>query len=172
MGLAAKGVDGRRIYIFETTAGQAFDGIVPPRSTRIIVRLHDGTLDDDRAFADVSVRCASLAGAGVLSGFSLLDAGTLSAELSRAAQLARRWRQAGLQLIHLELASYARPAYRDAVLDGLAGQFDSLGMSLSELHRPLPAAPCTAPWTARCWGSPTATAPRACACMPTNGRPH
>ncbi len=137
--LAAKGVDGRRIYIFESTAGQAFDGIVPPRSTRIIVRLHDGTLEDDRAFAGVSVRCAGLAGAGVLSGFSLLDAGTLPDELSRAVQLARRWRQAGLPLIHLELASYARPAYRDAVLNGLAGQFDSLGMSLSELHDLVPA---------------------------------
>ncbi len=137
--VAASGADARRIYVFESTAGEAVDGIVASRSTRIIVRLHDGSLDHDPAFEQVSIGLAAQAGAGVLSGFSLLDGEALASEVARAAELARRWRENGLRLIHLELAGYTSPCYRDAVLDGLAGWIDSLGMSLSELRELVPA---------------------------------
>lgn len=127
-----------RVYVFETQAGRPFGPsqhlVDPVRSTRTIVRLWDGQLERDPAFETTSVAQASASGAGVLAGFSLVSPDLIDDELRGAAKLAAAWRQAGLTLIHLELATYATKALRDRTIKGLKGHFTSMGMSLSELR--------------------------------------
>lgn len=132
--LPSGGVDARRVYIFESTAGEPFAGLVPRRSTRIIVRLHDSRLEDDPEFRATSLVLAAQAGAGILAGFSIIGSGDLDAALAEAHDLAGGWRRAGLALAHLELAGYEQAAYRDRVLRRLGGVANSLGMSVSELR--------------------------------------
>jgi len=132
--LAASGADAKRVYIFESTAGEAVAGIMPRRSTRIIVRLHDSRLEDDAEFRRVSLDLAGEAGAGILAGFSIIGSGDLDGALGEAASLAQGWRRAGLGLVHLELAGFEQPAYRDRVLERLGGTAHSVGMSASELR--------------------------------------
>ncbi len=45
-------------YIFEYTAGRAVAGVIPPRSTRVIVRFGDDGMEEDPDFAEHSVPLA------------------------------------------------------------------------------------------------------------------
>jgi ADP-dependent phosphofructokinase/glucokinase len=142
--IAVRGADRQRVYIFEYTAGDRFGGITPPRSTRIIVRFHDLDLERDADFARLSpclIAGDGGLGAGVLAGFNALGTGpALQAGLDYARGLAQAWADAGIGVIHKEMAGYDTPACRDRAIEGLAGAMTSIGMSLSEFRAIDPAA--------------------------------
>jgi ADP-dependent phosphofructokinase/glucokinase len=125
-------------YIVEFTAGVPAGDVVPPRSSRVIVRFDDDPLEADPWFARASIDLAASAGAAVLSGFNALPAGALPDVLARVRPLAASWRAAGLRLIHLELGDFADRAGIDEVLAGLAGRVSALGLSHSELAKLVP----------------------------------
>jgi ADP-dependent phosphofructokinase/glucokinase len=120
------------IFIFEYTAGRAIGDFVPTRSSRIIVRFHDPGLEHDPQFDTLSLKFASTAGAGVISGFNAVPRHRLDAEIERVRALAGKWRGAGLAVVHLELAGYDTAEARDMVLEGMRGTITSIGMSHSE----------------------------------------
>jgi hypothetical protein len=133
-----QGADRLRVYVFEFTAGESFGGITPPRSSRIILRFHDLTLEHDTAFERLSPRLIAAhpgLGAGIVSGFNALGAGAaLRPGLDYARRLSQSWAAAGIGMIHLEMAGYETALCRDATLDRLAGVVTSIGMSLSEFQ--------------------------------------
>jgi ADP-dependent phosphofructokinase/glucokinase len=122
-------------YLFEYTAGRPVGGIVPPRSTRVIVRFQDDDLEWDDDFAGVSARLAGEAGAAILSGFNAVPPPRLPQALADVAALAGLWRESGLDIVHLESADYPHDAKLAQVLEALGGVATSLGMSASELDR-------------------------------------
>lgn len=122
-----------RHWIFEATEGAEVGGLRVRRSTRVITRLKDDAPEDDPAFARESVRLAPGAGAAAISSLVSTPDALLARTLARIGDLARRWRAAGLGLVHLELADYgARPAMPRQILDALRGGVTSVGMSQSE----------------------------------------
>jgi ADP-dependent phosphofructokinase/glucokinase len=125
-------------YIVEFTAGVPAGDVVPPRSSRVIVRFDDDPLEADPWFASASVDLAPGAGAAILSGFNALPAGALPDILAWVRPLAASWRAAGLRRVHLELGDFPDRAAMDEVLDGLAGSASALGLSQSELARLVP----------------------------------
>jgi ADP-dependent phosphofructokinase/glucokinase len=125
-------------YIVEYMAGVPLAGIVPPRSSRVIVRFADDPIERDPWFMAESVALAPRAGAAILSGFNELPERDLAATLAWIRPLATRWRDSGLRLIHLELGDGPRPAEMSEVLEGLEGAVSSLGLSQSELDKLLP----------------------------------
>jgi ADP-dependent phosphofructokinase/glucokinase len=48
--------------------------------------------------------------------------------------MAQSWKDAGIGLIHLEMAGYESPDCRDKAIAGLTGSVTSIGMSLSEFR--------------------------------------
>ncbi|MCV3243423.1 ADP-dependent phosphofructokinase/glucokinase [Mesorhizobium robiniae] len=120
-------------FIFEYTAGRPIGDVIPRRSSRIIVRFLDRGLQDDSEFDKLSVRLASSAAAGLLSGLN----DTAFADLPQASEklfaLARAWRAKGLKTIHFELAGYSSKEALSLVLADLRGSITSIGMSHSEL---------------------------------------
>lgn len=136
--IQASGEDRPRVYVFEYDAEVTIGGIAPPRASRIIVRFHDFDLERDAAFLRLSTQLLQKDrghGSGILAGFNSLGAGAqLEAGLIEARQVAAAWRQAGIGLVHLEMAGYESPACRDRTLDGLTGAMTSIGMSLSEFR--------------------------------------
>jgi hypothetical protein len=127
-----------KTYIFEYTKDRPIGPVTPSRSSRIIVRFADSGLEHDREFELLSCRLAPAAGAAILSGFNTLGGAELGPVLARTRELASRWRSAGIPAIHLELAGYARPEYRDHALAGLTGCLTSVGLSLSEFRALIP----------------------------------
>jgi len=125
-------------YIVEFTAGVPAGDVVPPRSSRVIVRFDDDPLEADPWFTRASVDGAAAAGAAVLSGFNALPGGALPQVLAWVRPLAEAWRAAGLRRVHLELGDFADPAGMDEVLRGLAGSAAALGLSHSELVKLVP----------------------------------
>jgi ADP-dependent phosphofructokinase/glucokinase len=126
------GVQRPDIYIIEYSKGVEVRGIVPPRSSRIIVRFGDPGLEHDDGFDGLSCGLAATAGTGLVSGFNCVPRGQLDDEIRRVFTLTRCWRAAGLQHVHLELAGYDAPELRDRVLAAAGGAVTSLGMSHSE----------------------------------------
>jgi ADP-dependent phosphofructokinase/glucokinase len=133
-----EGPDRPRIYVFEFTAGENIGGVIPPRSSRIIVRFNNLDLERDTAFERLSSRLIAESpglGAGVLAGFNALgDRPELEAGLDYARSIAARWQAAGIGIIHLEMAGFDTEECRDKMLAGLAGSVTSIGMSLSEFR--------------------------------------
>ncbi|MCB8877534.1 ADP-dependent glucokinase/phosphofructokinase [Acidisoma silvae] len=136
--VAATGQDRSRVYVFEYTAHEEIGGIVPPRSSRIIVRFHDFDLEQDSDFTRLSpelLRDCVGQGSGIVSGFSSLGGGPrLDAGITYARALAASWQAAGIGTIHFEMAGYERPEYRDHTMQKMAGAMTSIGMSLSEFR--------------------------------------
>lgn len=130
--LAATGEPRPEIFIFEFTAGSPIGAIVPPRSSRVITRFADLGLEHDAEFVALSSRLADQAGAALISGFSAVDFAQIDAELDVVVDLIGRWRAAGLETIHLELATYADQRVLRRVLASVPGAFTSLGLSESE----------------------------------------
>jgi ADP-specific Phosphofructokinase/Glucokinase conserved region len=120
-------------YIIEFTAGAPVAGVVPPRSSRVIVCFDPDPLEPDPWFAPASVELAATAGAAILSGFNELPEGVLPEVLAWVRPLADAWRAARVPWIHLELGDFPHPAGMQEVLLGLAGSCTSLGLSQSEL---------------------------------------
>jgi ADP-dependent phosphofructokinase/glucokinase len=128
-----RGEPGPEIFIFEYTAGVRLAGdIVPPRSSRIIVRFANKGLEHDQDFEMLSPALAATAGAGLVSGFNAVPFDQLDAEIVRAAAIAAAWKASGLATIHLELAGYDTVEACQKVMEGLRGSVDSIGMSQSE----------------------------------------
>ena len=125
-------------YIFEFTAGQTVGEIVLRRSSRVIVRFTDYGLQHDDGFERVSREQASIAGAGIISGFNELPPSEAAAEHAYAGRIATAWRKRGLDVVHLELGDYPDPGMRDTALATLAPAVTSFGASLSELNGILP----------------------------------
>jgi hypothetical protein len=125
-------------YIIEFTAGVPIGEVVPPRSSRVIVRFEDDPLKADPWFERASVQLAPSAGAAIVSGLNALPPGSLPEVLARVQALAREWRAAGLQRVHLELGDFVRPADMADVLAGLGGSATSLGLNRSELLKLVP----------------------------------
>jgi hypothetical protein len=120
------------IFIIEFTAGRAIDDVTPKRSSRIIVRFHDPGLEHDKQFDTLSVKLATEAGAGLISGFNSIPYDQIDEEVDAVARMIGEWRAAGLKTIHLELAGYDTPRQRDRVIERLTGSITSIGMSHSE----------------------------------------
>jgi hypothetical protein len=133
-----EGSDRPRIYVFEFTAGENIGGVIPPRSSRIIVRFNNLDLERDAEFERLSPRLVAESpglGAGVLAGFNALgERPELEAGLGYARSIAARWQAAGIGIIHLEMAGFDTENCRDKTLAGLVGSFTSIGMSLSEFR--------------------------------------
>ncbi|MGH7122212.1 MAG: ADP-dependent glucokinase/phosphofructokinase [Acetobacteraceae bacterium] len=125
--------------IVEYVEGRGVAGIVPSRSTRVIVRFADDGMDHDRDFVTASEHLAAEAACGILSGFNAIPPGDLNATLAAAVALARSWRDVGIAALHVELGDFPNQSDRDAVLAALAGYFTSLGMNYHELEALLPA---------------------------------
>ena len=77
-------------------------------------------------------RLAGEAGAGLVAGFNCVPPERLEAEIGRVFGLTRRWQDAGLATIHLEMSGFADPGARDRVLEAARGAVTSVGMSQSE----------------------------------------
>lgn len=125
-------------YIVEFTAGVPAGEVVPPRSSRVIVRFEDDPLEPDPWFERASVELSASAGAAILSGFNALPAGGVRGRLAQVRPLAGAWRAAGLGQVHLELGDFPDPAAMPEVLRGLAGSATGLGLSRSELLKLVP----------------------------------
>jgi ADP-dependent phosphofructokinase/glucokinase len=116
--------------ILEFTAGTTAGGLTVPRSSRIILRFGDEPVECDDQFLAMAPALAPRAGAGLLSGLNGLADGD-SASRDWLAGLVRAWSDAGLPVIHHEMAEFPAPRrLREAA--GL-GHATSLGLSLSEL---------------------------------------
>ena len=94
-------------YIVEFTAGVPAGDVVPPRSSRVIVRFEDDPLEADPWFARESIALAPSAGGAIVSGFNALPEGALPGILAWVRPLADSWRGAGLSQVHLELGDFA-----------------------------------------------------------------
>jgi ADP-specific phosphofructokinase/glucokinase len=120
--------------ILEFTAGTSHDGVTLPRSSRIILRFGDEPIERDEQFLAMTPVLAAAAGAGLVSGLNGL-AGDGSqddvTERNWLLALVRAWSDAGLAVIHHELAEFPTPRGLRAAAG--MGPVTSLGLSLSEL---------------------------------------
>jgi ADP-dependent phosphofructokinase/glucokinase len=115
--------------VLEFAQGTPFNGETIARSTRIILRFGDEPVEQDEDFAALTPALPGVR-AGLISGLNgpADDDPRGSAWLT---MLARRWREAGIAMIHHELAEFpSTQRLRDAV-DARLGT--SVGVSLSEL---------------------------------------
>ena len=116
--------------ILEFAAGTTCGTLAVPRSSRIILRFGDEPIERDEQFFRMAPALAAGAGAGLLSGLNSLP-DDASGDRQWVATLARLWSQAGLAVIHHELAEFPTVArLREAACLVPA---TSLGLSLSEL---------------------------------------
>ena len=112
-----------------------------PRADRIILRFSDDCFQFDEAFAVYSRAAAGRAGAAMLSGFNALKPDEFDRALTWSRRLATAWKEAGVPVIHMELADFASPDDRKQLLQAFAGICNSVGMNVAELAalRPDPA---------------------------------
>jgi ADP-dependent phosphofructokinase/glucokinase len=125
-------------FIVEYIEGRPIAAIVPPRSTRVIVRFNDDGMDHDPRFICATARLAGEAACGILAGFNAIPDNDLEATLAEASGITESWRAAGLATIHLELADFPNSSHRSSVMAALAGHITSLGMNYNELNSLLP----------------------------------
>ncbi len=120
--------------ILEFTAGTSHGDLTLLRSSRIILRFGDEPIERDEQFLAMAPALAAAAGAGLVSGLNgLADDGSQDTRTERDWLLAliRAWSDAGLAVIHHELAEFSSPRrLREAAV---TGPVTSLGLSLSEL---------------------------------------
>jgi ADP-dependent phosphofructokinase/glucokinase len=120
--------------ILEFTAGTSHGDLTLPRSSRIILRFGDEPIERDEQFLAMAPALAAAAGAGLVSGLNGLaddDSQDNMTERAWLLALVRAWSDAGLAVIHHELAEFGSPRrLREAAALGPA---TSLGLSLSEL---------------------------------------
>jgi ADP-dependent phosphofructokinase/glucokinase len=116
--------------ILEFTAGTRCGTQTIPRSSRIILRFGDEPIERDEQFFYMAPTLAEGAGAALLSGENSLPEDG-NRDRRWLAELASSWSQAGLTVIHHELAEFPTLVrLREAARFGLA---TSIGLSLSEL---------------------------------------
>jgi ADP-dependent phosphofructokinase/glucokinase len=116
--------------ILEFTAGTTAGAVTVPRSSRIILRFGDEPVERDEQYLAMTPALVPRATAGLLSGLNGPADGDAS-DRDWLAGLARAWSEAGLPVIHHELAEFPAPRrLREAA--GLC-RATSVGLSLSEL---------------------------------------
>lgn len=121
-------------YVLEYQAGQPLLGIVPPRSTRIIVRFADeGLQHDPHLAAWVSAHGQGLR-AGLLASPNTVPPDRLPEALALLSDAAALWRRTGLGLVHLELGEYPWPGTRDTTIAALTPTITSMGLNRNELE--------------------------------------
>ena len=118
--------------ILEFTAGVTHRDLTINRSSRIILRFGDEPVERDDEYLALTPELASAAGAGLVSGLNGLgEKDEDYAETAWVRALTRAWSQAGLPIIHHELAEFPTvQRLRDAAE---LGTVTSVGLSLSEL---------------------------------------
>lgn len=120
--------------ILEFAAGTGHGGVTLPRSSRIILRFGDEPIERDEQFLTMAPVLAASAGAGLVSGLNGQadeDSKEDLAERDWLLALVRAWSDAGLAVIHHELAEF--PTVRRLRAAAGMGTATSLGLSLSEL---------------------------------------
>jgi len=115
--------------ILEFTAGTPFGDSRVPRSTRLILRFGDEPIERDEQFAALTPTLT--ARAGLLSGLNGLPDGDTDSR-DWLVGLSRAWADAGLAVIHHELAEFPTTQRLRDALDTRAAS--SVGLSLSELY--------------------------------------
>jgi ADP-specific Phosphofructokinase/Glucokinase conserved region len=118
--------------ILEFTEGVSHGELTISRSSRIILRFGDEPVERDEEYLALTPKLAAGAGAGLVSGLNGLGQQDHDcAEQAWVLALTRAWSQAGLPVIHHELAEFptVRRLREAARLDTVT----SVGMSLSEL---------------------------------------
>ncbi len=120
-------------HVLELALGTTGAGVRIARSSRITVVLCHKRLQLDEPFL---ARSADQVrdGVGLVSGLNGIGRSREHA-VPRVADAARRWREGGARLVHLELAEYARPTELASVMALVGDAVDSVGMNGSELER-------------------------------------
>ncbi|HEY4463629.1 MAG TPA: ADP-dependent glucokinase/phosphofructokinase [Streptosporangiaceae bacterium] len=116
--------------ILEFTAGIATGTLTVPRSSRVILRFGDEPVERDEQFLAMTPALVPQAGSGLMSGLNGLADGDTS-DRDWLAGLARAWSDAGLPVIHHELAEF--PVPRRLHEAACLAHATSVGLSLSEL---------------------------------------
>lgn len=111
----------------------AQQAVQAPRADRIILRFSNDHFEFDDAFAVFSRAAAGGAGAAMLSGFNALERDEFDRALTWSRRLASAWKDAGVPVIHMELADFASPDDRLRLLEAFAGICNSVGMNVAEL---------------------------------------
>ena len=133
--IAPAGQPRPEVFIIEYTAGQPAAGVVPPRSSRIILRFGDLGIERDADFDRITTDGSLDVGAALIAGFQCVPPPDLAGEYARISDQIRRWRAAGTGVVHLELAGFTSAPACHAALREMAGKITSLGMSESEFRQ-------------------------------------
>ncbi len=116
--------------ILEFTAGVAHPDLTIGRSSRIILRFGDEPVERDEEYLALTPELAAGAGAGLVSGLNGLGDDNYP-ERAWVLALIRAWSQAGLPVIHHELAEFPSVVRLREAAE--LGTVTSVGLSLSEL---------------------------------------
>jgi ADP-dependent phosphofructokinase/glucokinase len=116
--------------ILEFTAGTPFVDTSVPRSTRIILRFGDEPIEQDENYFDLTPHLHGVQ-AALISGMNSLRPDDVQAK-SWLTELSTRWREAGVGVVHHEMAEYATLRHMDEAIDARIGT--SIGLSLAELR--------------------------------------
>ena len=122
------------MYVFEFEAGSSVGGKIVPRSSRLIIRLEKTSIDNDLDFEATSIRLAPNAGGAIVGGLNAPDPGELRVALAHVQALVSHWRARGLDVVHLELATFPAPSGPIEACATLGPVVTSVGMSASELR--------------------------------------
>jgi ADP-dependent phosphofructokinase/glucokinase len=116
--------------ILEFSAGTRSGTLAVPRSSRIILRFGGEPIERDEQFSHMASTLAAGARAALLSGFNTLPEDG-DRDRRWLADLARTWSEAGLAVIHHELAEFSTLARLHEAVYRIPAT--SIGLSLSEL---------------------------------------
>lgn len=119
-------------YIVEYSAGRPLPGFTPERSTRVIVRFADESLEHDPMFERYAQGMGPGAGAALLSSPNAVEANDLPDALDFVASFALAWKEAGL-IVHLELGEFAVPGGVNQTLRKMSGAVTSIGLNFNEM---------------------------------------
>jgi hypothetical protein len=120
-------------HILEFAQGTIWSGGTLARSSRIILRFRQTSMELDEWFIRQQLRLVRSAGGGLLAGVNELGADD-RASRRWIESVARTWSDLGMASRHLELGDYAGPEALAGHLGLVHGLIDSIGMSLSELR--------------------------------------
>ncbi len=120
-------------HIIEFARGTVWSGGTLTRSSRIILRFRQTSMELDELFIRQQPGLVGSAGGGLLAGVNELGAND-RASRRWIRNMAQTWTDLGMASRHLELGDYAGPEGPAGHLGLVHGLIDSIGMSLSELR--------------------------------------
>lgn len=142
-GAAARPNDPTMVHvIFEYAAGTRVEAggewAAAPEANRIIVSYDpvNNELVFDPLYADAVADPAEQVGAVLLSGYNQVSTiGLCRRRIAETVALIRRWKAARPRLLtHLELGGTPDAEYLAAILDGFAGEVESVGLNADEVN--------------------------------------